>query len=62
MANELVIPILLLNLLMWQTNFVADMQDSLIMAKTLIIYESIAALKIYWNRLHMKSKMKKRRD
>ena len=67
-ANEFVIRILLLNLLMCQTNFVADMSARSIMAwvfiaiivlmvilnQGIVIYESIASLRLYGRRILVK--------
>ena len=70
-ANEFVIRILLLNLLMCQTNFVANMSARSIMAwvfiviivlmvilnQGIVIFESIASLRIYGKRIFSRCKM-----
>ena len=69
-ANEFVIRILLLNLLMCQTNFVVDMQARSIMAwvfiaiivlmvilnQGIVILESIASLRLYGKRILVRCK------
>ena len=75
MANEFVVRILLLNLLMCQTDFVRDLQARSILAWVFIgiiilmivlnmgvvIFESVKSLKLYGKRVVMKCKARKRR-
>ena len=75
MANEFVVRILLLNLLMCQTDFVRDVQARSILAWVfvgiiilmvalnmgVVIFESVKSLKIYGKRLVLKCKARKLR-